>query len=580
MRRRDVVVRALAFSLLGAALLGVFGLSLLGAVHARGLGAADDAFITFRMARNLADGHGLRFNPDGPPVEAASNFLLTAMLAGAHRLGLSLIQTSVAIALVATALTLLLLAWCTWCRAGPWALLAPLALACMALVARNVTNGLETSLFTLLVLVGTVLYVEGDARPVASRRLLALSSVAFALVSFTRPEGPIYIVALGVLRLWDLLRRWRRGQPLDLRTEAWWAGGFLVLFVPYTIWRCAYFGMLLPNTFHAKDMQFIEYSKLASGALYLKLMVLREPLLPLCLLVGAVAQAIAPDRRLRALLALVVTQCLFMVLSGGDWPHMFGFGRFLVPALPLILWILVESGARLVKLRRRALVAAGTAALLGLGQVDVAGWIGMGLPDHYHCQDRLPLTWQALHRAYLVELPRMPADEWFERATQTFRLSRYHNNFDAAVGLWLRDRYGSRVPIASIQAGQFAFWCEMPFFDMFGLVSPEVTRLGSYDPERLGALLQEFDPSLIAFYKWDQGVHHRPLVLDGFLQRAGYGVRYVFIRDQFRAFIVFEKGYAAPEDPQEVLFSSMADLPHRVSTGRVIAALDTNHPRL
>jgi len=567
----------------------VLGLTLLASIHVDGLGAADDAFITFRMARNLAQGHGLRFNVDGAPVEAASNFLLTVMLAGAHRLQMSLIQSSIVVAMVSSALTLLLLTWCGWRHAGPFGLLAPAAWATMSIVPNNATNGLESSLFTLLLLTAVAIYVEADGpcagpdaprRSRGRRRLLSLSSLIMALVSLTRPEGPMYIVALGVLRLRDLLRpnTVRLGQRL--RTELWWLAGFLVVFLPYTVWRVSYFGMLLPNTFHAKQMQFLEYSKLESGALYLKAMLLQEPLLPLALLLGVVSHIIAPSRRLRALLALALTQCLFMLFSGGDWPHMFGHARFLLPAMPLALWLLVETGARLIRLRQRRLVLWGTLAVVLLAQVTLLDLFPMRLPTHYHYRPRTSPTRRALQLAYLRELPAMRLSTWWARSTQSLDLERYHNNFDAVVGLWLRRRYGSRVPIASIQAGQFAYWSDMPFFDMFGLVTPEVTRSGSYEPRQLAELIRRFDPSLIAFYKWNSGVHHRPLVLEGFLQDAGYGLRYVFMRRSFRAFVVFEKGYPAEENAEQVLFSTMVDLPFQINRDHLIAALDLDHPTL
>ena len=146
-------------------------------------------------------------------MEAASNFLLTVMLAGAHAAGLSLIRSSVVISLVCTAATLLLLAWCVRRTTGPWGLWAPFALAAMTLVCRNVTNGLETSLYGLLLLVAVALYLHGADTPTPNRRGLFLSSLVFALVALTRPEGPIYMLALGALRGWELLGRWRRPVP-------------------------------------------------------------------------------------------------------------------------------------------------------------------------------------------------------------------------------------------------------------------------------------------------------------------------------------------------------------------------------
>ena len=50
----------------------------------------DDAYITFRYARNLAEGRGLIFNRGvDPPVEGYSEFLWAVVLAGGLKLGLA-----------------------------------------------------------------------------------------------------------------------------------------------------------------------------------------------------------------------------------------------------------------------------------------------------------------------------------------------------------------------------------------------------------------------------------------------------------------------------------------------------------
>ena len=49
----------------------------------------DDAFISFRYARNLSEGYGLVFNPGFERVEGYSNFLWVLVLAGFHALGVA-----------------------------------------------------------------------------------------------------------------------------------------------------------------------------------------------------------------------------------------------------------------------------------------------------------------------------------------------------------------------------------------------------------------------------------------------------------------------------------------------------------
>jgi hypothetical protein len=51
----------------------------------------DDAYITFRYARHLAEGYGLgAWNRTGEPVEGYSSLLWTLLLAGAARLGVDI----------------------------------------------------------------------------------------------------------------------------------------------------------------------------------------------------------------------------------------------------------------------------------------------------------------------------------------------------------------------------------------------------------------------------------------------------------------------------------------------------------
>src|SRR4051812_27890475 len=54
----------------------------------------DDAMISMRFARNLASGHGLRWNAGATPVEGYSNFLWTLWMAVPHALGVAQAKAS------------------------------------------------------------------------------------------------------------------------------------------------------------------------------------------------------------------------------------------------------------------------------------------------------------------------------------------------------------------------------------------------------------------------------------------------------------------------------------------------------
>ena len=53
--------------------------------------AGDDAYISFRFARNFAEGAGFAFNP-GEPTYGSTSPLWIFLMAGLHRLGLSIVD--------------------------------------------------------------------------------------------------------------------------------------------------------------------------------------------------------------------------------------------------------------------------------------------------------------------------------------------------------------------------------------------------------------------------------------------------------------------------------------------------------
>ena len=60
----------------------------------------DDAFISFRYSVNLAQGHGLVFNPGGERVEGYSNFLWVVILAGLDVIGVKPEQAAIPLSML------------------------------------------------------------------------------------------------------------------------------------------------------------------------------------------------------------------------------------------------------------------------------------------------------------------------------------------------------------------------------------------------------------------------------------------------------------------------------------------------
>jgi arabinofuranosyltransferase len=276
---------------------------------------AEDAFISFRYALNLTEGHGLVFN-QGEHVEGYSNFLWIILIAVPHALtNVDIIGTARALGILAT-LGCVVAAYTLTTRitAHPRAgILAAVLTAAASSLAAYGPSGLETPLFALLVLVAAITLQAG--RP-------ALTGVLVALATMTRPDGALIAAVLAV---W-LLTTAPRAIPRYL-------AGAAALLLPWTAWRLAYYGYLLPNAVAAKSGADLGW-QLSVGAQYflgfavaaISLLVLVPP--AIIILARSDAPAI-----LWLLFALAGMQILFFVATGGDWMPAW---RFFAPAMPLL----------------------------------------------------------------------------------------------------------------------------------------------------------------------------------------------------------------------------------------------------
>lgn len=219
----------------------------------------DDAFISFRYVRNLLEGHGLVFNP-GEYVEGYSNFLWVLELAALWGvLGIRPEQAAPWLSVVCTAGTLAAMLW--WVAGTPglrhrgWVAWMALGLVCSSATFAVWTSGggLETRQFTLLVTLAVVcLLLHGRHR----WGLLA-ASFSLAAAAYTRPEGPLIAACcFGWFVVQRLVETGRlRPDRRLVRELVWLVGPFVVLVAAHFLFRYAYYGEWLPNTYYAKHIR-------------------------------------------------------------------------------------------------------------------------------------------------------------------------------------------------------------------------------------------------------------------------------------------------------------------------------------
>ena len=398
----------------------------------------DDGYIILQYARNLAEGHGLVWNP-GERVEGYSSFLYTVLMAVPYRLGLDPVAAGHAVGLACFLGSLL----ATFATARRTFESDGAALLTVALLGTNytfsifATGGLETSLHVFLVCLGFWLVARGAAGGWPAVELAALS-VASGLLMLTRPDSAIpcaVLVGTATWRLFRAARPWRAWAALLVPATA----GVAV----WLAWKLSYYGELLPNTYHVK---VASATSLYNGARYLYLFVLSYWLVPLGLLAVPLLRALRREPRdtLCASLALLALWVPYVLRVGGDFMEF----RVLVPVLPSVM-LLTVAGLR--ALGDVAAVRAGLVVLLLAGSVHHAlvfdAWPrGRGPESRRDLQDHLSSpgqNWIAIGRA-----------------------------LDQAAGA---DR---SLRIAVGPAGAIPYYSQLPAVDMIGLTDRWVARHG------------------------------------------------------------------------------------------------------
>ncbi|MBN2718208.1 MAG: hypothetical protein JXX14_20355 [Deltaproteobacteria bacterium] len=247
--RRLIATVATAAALLGIAVLAY--------VRSRAYSGMliDDAFITFRHARNIIDGHGFTCNP-GERVEGTSSPLFTFVMLLPMAAGLEPLPVARLIGTLAFMACPLICFWGVTAvlrdRLGILAGLgAALFVACSSNLAFHSQTGMETLLYTALLTLGLVLNFK--TAPATGHS--AGWAVVFGFAALCRPEGFAFFCVLLLLRLGVRIGASRRA----FATRQPWSGSalefaaFCAVTLPYMLFRMGYFGELLPNSVIAKS---------------------------------------------------------------------------------------------------------------------------------------------------------------------------------------------------------------------------------------------------------------------------------------------------------------------------------------
>lgn len=406
----------------------------------------DDAFITYRYARNLARGYGLRFNLADPPVEGFSDplWMLIATVSEALLLPTTAVMPAISAACGAILVWRVFVVLNEQLELSPAACLwAGLALATAPPIGVWATGGLETMPFCLLVFLSfeAVALWEG-------RALLVGAPLALTGLVWMRAEGPAWAAVL--LGLGGLARVGRGATPGEavgaLRNAA---VGAAVATAALLVLRLAIFGAWVPNTVHAKVA--VSPLLLERGLKYVGLHTLTFPTHALALLAAPVAVRQARGVGV-AVVALAVGFPLWSVTVGGDY---FPMGRMLVPGLPFAALL---AGIGLDRLGRTA----GDRATHAVGLLAVV--VGLMPAADLHLVPaslREPLHFRLSDEEFLSEHGR-----WVNLVDNTEKF--------ALRGMALAEHSHRGQSIVSRAIGAIGYYTDLHVYDQFGLIDPAV----------------------------------------------------------------------------------------------------------
>lgn len=372
----------------------------------------DDAYITLRYAKNLADGLGVVWNP-GERVEGYTSFFAVVAIAALHVLGVSLESAARNVNLFGVAL-LVVTVFAHGLRLERGIARWPLALGPALLVTTYVplwiwVNGrLEAPLYAGVVALALHATTRLLKAPENKKGQLA-AGLSLGLLPLVRPDGAVFGVVAALVGLVAFARIPER------RVLSYVRFGAIAIALPlaHLAFRRLYYGEWVPNTVFAKSTGIPEELLVTSGRDYVhRFLDARPP-------IAAIAAVLAPlafvdrGRRLQAAF-LALSAIGYVVLierAGGD--HMIAH-RLLLPAISPMALLLAESLHGFASLRttpygeRRTALIAGAATLLlvPLGadaypsaqRPDLAAYVGSMVGEHL--RDRYPPgTLVALHTA-------------------------------------------------------------------------------------------------------------------------------------------------------------------------------------
>ncbi len=436
--------------------------------HALGF-PLDDAWIHQDFARTLAQSGRFAYAPDRSGAGSTSP-LWVLLLAPAQLIPSAPLWLVVLWADALGALALFGLAWATGALVERWLEdmddrlrgAASLLAGCAVITEWHLTwaslSGMETALFVFLSML-LLLGVGRNWHP-------AWLGVVAAVLTCTRPEGAVlaFLVAVALAL--------KPHSVMQSSRQRWYSlllylGVYVLGLAPLLVLNEVASGHLLPSTFYAKGVYYAlgsgELERLAGYALGVLQFLWSSP--PVILGLPGAGYLLWQMRRdwRGSTIWLALMWCVALIgIYAVHLPVVYQNGRYLMPALPVLLALGMAGWLRLVKTRHYTLLPVALLALaLALGLFSVGRGAGI----------------------YAANV-------------------RYINEYQVATAFWLREHTPPGAVVATHDIGAIGYFGDRQVLDLGGLTQPEIVPLLSDQQALVAYLKQQRVGYVVMFPDW------------------------------------------------------------------------------
>ena len=484
----------------------------------------DDAMISMRYAKNLADGYGLVWNPGEAPVEGYTNPLWVLWMAFFHLFPISMAKISLAIQIsgaVFLGANLYFIKKITETLTQNW--LVPLVAVVLTAFYTPLNNwglqGMEVSLLVLLLNIALLKFIQDmKAERFTLWPYLILGFSTLVRIDMIVPA--LTITGFGFL--FNPRYRWKH--------LVWGVGalfGFIALQTAFRLW---YYGEPLPNTYYLKVNGLPLLQQLQRG-LYVFAQFAKDInwlLLALPILVVFWRR----EKKLFMLTLLFLAQITYSIYVGGDaWEHKGGANRYIAIAIPLFFVLfayaleqILQAIGEKISFSKPVL----TNLLLVIFSLAALGNFNFVQRDSAYLR-----RWLLLRPPLFIE----------------------GNKEDTRIALAIRKSTTPQATIAVVTAGAIPYFSERPSLDLLGKNDAYIAQL----PAHPAALLEDIRPGHM---KWDYDYSIGELKPDMIVQLWGdKEIAYNYIEQFYTVIKVDGMLFSARSDSNEILWDAVQTQP-------------------